>query len=947
MSYAVGSLVRARGRDWVVLPESEEDLLVLRPLGGTDLEVAGVLTAIEPVEPATFPLPSTKDLGDLRSARMLTDALKLGFRSSAGPFRSFGQLGFEPRPYQLVPLMMALKLDPVRLLIADDVGVGKTCEALMICAELLAQGEIKRFCVLTPPHLAVQWQEEMATKFGLEAEVVLASTAAALERGCRTGETLFDHYPFTIVSTDFIKADRRRSEFLRSAPEMIVVDEAHTVVQDTRLRSTRHQRHQLVKELASDEHRHLILVTATPHSGNEDAFRSLLELLREEFRDLPEDLSGDEHRRLREQIARHLVQRRRANVVRYLGDTRFPQRQSKEAPYRLSEDYQTLLNQVFSYARSQTSDRHEEATSNGTIATREWANRLRWWSALALLRAIASSPAAGAATLRRRAQTQELSDPEDAERMSRQRVMDLFGEDEDTQLDEELGVLTNDVADSTSSAQARKLRELANLADACHGDQDAKLMLVLDEVRRMLADGFSPIIFCRFIATAEYLTAELRTRLRGVEIRSVTGNIPSSERTTVVDELAQHPKRVLVATDCLSEGINLQDYFNAVIHYDLSWNPTRHEQREGRVDRFGQTSPEVRVVTCYGSDNRIDGLVMEVLLRKHESIRNSLGISIPVPGDPNTVVETLIRGMLSQGEELGQGTQLTLEGLGPSEARLAEAWNASAKREEALRSIFAQNTLSPDVVARELAELRQAIGTVADLRRFTRDALTAEAVPVSGEELMVVHLERAPNAIKDLAKGAKELKFRFGSSLRDPRERETSRVEPFIAGLGAWVLDSALDHAGPAARASVRRTPAVKQLTALILARLRFELVTRVSNLLAEDVLVTGLNVEITDGNNFRPTWLSPEESLGLLDAESSANVGESQAEEFFNLVLENYQAGWMPGLLERAERRGLELRESHLRVREASRLRGAVDVRLMPPLDLIGLYVLLPGKSL
>ncbi|WP_298209000.1 helicase-related protein [Ferrimicrobium sp.] len=946
MKHAVGSLVRVRGRDWVVLPESAEDLLVLRPLGGTSLEVAGVLTAIEPVESATFPLPSTKDLGDLRSARMLTDALKLGFRASAGPFRSFGGLGFEPRPYQLVPLMMALKLDPVRLLIADDVGVGKTCEALMICAELLAQGEIKRLCVLTPPHLAIQWQDEMATKFGLEAEVVLASTAAALERGCRTGETLFDRYPITIVSTDFIKADRRRSEFLRSAPEMIVVDEAHTVAADTSIRSTRHQRHQLIKELAADDHRHLILVTATPHSGNEDAFRSLLALLREQFANLPEDLSGDEHRRLREAVARHLVQRRRANLVHYLGDTQFPERHSKEASYRLSESYQTLLNQVFSYARSQTSERLGASMGNETGGNRGWTDRLRWWSAVALLRAIASSPAAGAATLRRRAQTQELSDPEDAERMSRQRVMDLFGEDEDTQLDEELGLVTDEDADPSSNARQRKLRELAKLADACQGDADEKLMLALDEVRHLLADGFSPIIFCRFIATAEYLTAELRTRLRGVEVRAVTGNVPSSERTTVVDELAQHPKRVLVATDCLSEGINLQDYFNAVVHYDLSWNPTRHEQREGRVDRFGQSSPEVRVVTCYGSDNRIDELVMEVLLRKHESIRNSLGVSIPVPGDPNAVAETLIRGMLSQGEALVQGTQLTLEGLGPSEAKLAEAWNASARREEALRSVFAQNTLSPDVVAKELEELNQAIGTIDDLRRFTRDALVAEGAAVSDQEPMVLHLERAPNAIKDLAKGASEIRFRFGSPPRDPREREASRVEPFIAGLGAWVLDSALDHAGPAARANVRRTPAVTRITALIVARLRFELTTRASQLLAEDVLVTGFGVETIEGDAFRPTWLAPEDSLKLLDAESSTNVSQSQAEDFLTLMLANHQDGWRSGLLEQAEHRGTKLRESHLRVREASRLRSTVDVRLMLPLDLVGLYVLLPGGS-
>ena len=144
MSYAVGSLVRARGREWVVLPDSSDEMLVLRPLGGTDDEIAGVYTALELVESAQFDLPDPAQVGDYRSARLLRDAIKLGFRSSAGPFRSFARINVEPRPYQLVPLLMALKLDPVRLLIADDVGIGKTVEALLVARELLDRGEIDR-----------------------------------------------------------------------------------------------------------------------------------------------------------------------------------------------------------------------------------------------------------------------------------------------------------------------------------------------------------------------------------------------------------------------------------------------------------------------------------------------------------------------------------------------------------------------------------------------------------------------------------------------------------------------------------------------------------------------------------------------------------------------------------------------------------------------------------
>jgi hypothetical protein len=138
MSFQAGSLVRARGREWVVLPQEEKDLLLLRPLGGTDADVCGIYLPLEQellarlgleteaVEPASFAPPDPEQAGDHTACALLRDAVRLGFRAGAGPFRSLGRIAVEPRPYQLVPLLMALKLSPVRLLIADDVGIGKT-----------------------------------------------------------------------------------------------------------------------------------------------------------------------------------------------------------------------------------------------------------------------------------------------------------------------------------------------------------------------------------------------------------------------------------------------------------------------------------------------------------------------------------------------------------------------------------------------------------------------------------------------------------------------------------------------------------------------------------------------------------------------------------------------------------------------------------------------------
>ena len=249
MTFAVGSLIAARGREWVVLPESTDELIVARPLGGTDAEVTGIHTALEEVLPASFALPDPCKVGDYRSCRMLRDALRLGFRSSAGPFRCFGKIAVEPRPYQLVPLLMALKLDPVRLLIADDVGVGKTIEALLVARELIDRGECQRMTVLCPPHLAEQWQKELADKFHISAELVLSGTVRRLERQCGIGQSLYEVYPFTVTSIDYIKSDRRRNEFIRTCPELVIIDEAHGCAFEERQHSSRHQRYALVHEL--------------------------------------------------------------------------------------------------------------------------------------------------------------------------------------------------------------------------------------------------------------------------------------------------------------------------------------------------------------------------------------------------------------------------------------------------------------------------------------------------------------------------------------------------------------------------------------------------------------------------------------------------------------------------------------------------------------------------
>lgn len=235
--FVPGALVHVRERDWIVEPGSVAPLLKLRPLAGSDEDVVLVHTGLEPeVTSANFPPPDPAHESGQVEAVLLADALRMALRRGAGPFRSFGNIAVEPLTYQLVPLLMALRFDPVRLLIADDVGIGKTIEAALVVRELFDRGEIRRVTVLCPPHLVEQWVAELGERFQLNAAAVTASSVARLERGLPVGKSVFEEYPVTVVSLDYIKSERHRHDFIRACPECVVVDEAHTCVSTGRNR---------------------------------------------------------------------------------------------------------------------------------------------------------------------------------------------------------------------------------------------------------------------------------------------------------------------------------------------------------------------------------------------------------------------------------------------------------------------------------------------------------------------------------------------------------------------------------------------------------------------------------------------------------------------------------------------------------------------------------------
>ncbi|MGW3715597.1 DEAD/DEAH box helicase [Streptomyces sp. NPDC005133] len=970
LTYSAGSLVAARGREWVVLPESAPDMLVLRPLGGSDDDIAAVFPTFEDVRPAEFAAPSPDDLGDQRAAGLLRTALRIGFRSGAGPFRSLASIAVEPRAYQLVPLLMALRQRTVRLLISDDVGIGKTVEAGLIASELLAQGEASRMAILCSPALAEQWQAELREKFGIDAELVLASTVSRLERGLELGQSLFDKHPFTIISTDFIKSTRHREDFVRHCPSLVIVDEAHTCVAaddvHTGGKSGANQlRYELLQRVAADQDRHLLLLTATPHSGKESAFRNLVGLVKPELATL--DLETPVGRA---KLAEHFVVRKRADVRRYLTKedgladdslaerTAFPSaRLPEDEPYKLTPAYRALLDDAIVYA----ADRVKSAGAEGKREA-----RIAWWSVIALLRSMVSSPKAAAQTLKTRSASAAARTAQEADALGAPLNSDAADSDTLEGLDVAPGA-------SESEDAGARLNELAERAEALAGPhEDAKLKALTKHLKSLIAEGYHPIVFCRYIPTAEYLEEQLEGKLgKKTQIAAVTGSLSPQQRMERIEELgaagANDPaaRRVLIATDCLSEGVNLQHYFDAVVHYDLAWNPTRHDQREGRVDRYGQKRDQVRVITMFGEDNGIDGKVLEVLFKKHRQIQKDLGISVSVPDETASgVTDALVEWLLLHGRQGRQETLFDMPGVQESFDRVERDWNSAAEREKTSRSKYAQRSIHPEEVAREVAAVRAALGGADEIRDFTLqamhglDALVRDPRDGSGD--FTAQVGGAPAGLRDalaatlgagIVEADREIPFRTDPAI-GRGEAALVRTDPAIGAIASYVLDSALDATAgkdatvprPARRCGVVTTDAVTTGTTLLLVRYRFHLTLPSRNgekqLVAEDARLLAF-----EGMSQRAHWLGDEAAAQLLGARATANTNPQLARNQISRTLGGLD-GLTAHLEEYGEHLAAELDASHRRVRKASDeiVRG---LRVVPqkPADILGAYLYLPAS--
>ncbi len=923
IDFAPGALIMARGREWVVLPQSDKDLLRLRPLGGSEDDVVTLLPSLEPTQPtpASFEWPNPQNSGTHDAAVLLRDALQLKLRAGAGPFRSFGNIAVEPRAYQLVPLLMALRLPTVRLLIADDVGIGKTIEAGLIARELLDRGEISRIAVLCPPHLVEQWQHELQTHFHIKAVALTASSVNRLERDIPHGVSLFDHHPFVVVSLDYIKSERHREHFLAIAPECIIVDEAHTCAAGGQGKQLRFE---LLQRLTVDPSRHLLLLTATPHSGDDTAFHNLLSLLKIEFSTL-QGAGVDVRKELREELARHFVQRRRKDIEEWQDSSIFPRRMTKEVTYVLTGRWGRFFDEVQDYC-IELANRTEQ--SSGQAA------RMIWYATLALLRCVASSPAAAekALTTRLAGTLEEMESLADEERLYDGHADDL---------------MSNDLEPAAQMEDVSRLQSLIDEARGLAGSEgDPKLAALIRHLDELLKAGFRPVIFCRYIATAHYVAHHLKRHFKDYTVDAVTGEFTPEEREARVFELGEADRPVLVATDCLSEGVNLQHQYTAVIHYDLAWNPTRHEQREGRVDRFGQKEPEVRCTMLYGQDNPVDGFILNVILKKADAIRKELGVLVPMPEDEQRINQALIKAALLKRNRI-KTDQMAFDfgDLGVDLKPIESQWHDALERAKANRTVFAQRRLKPEEVLPEWRRQLTVLGGENDVERFVRNASSRLNSPLEPYKRKAYRLlpQHLPVALRERLEHEKidkpvAIDFHYPPVTG---AQFVHRSHPLVSLLADTLLESALtDYRPLAARAAVTVTTEVDIVTCIYLLRLRHQLsyVRRgeTRHLMAEETAALAVRGRTT------PEWLDEDNLQALLNVTPSANLSPELTEREIQAAIDFLKANDNQ-LDVMASSRAEALLADHRRVREAARDLGSYTVRPCLPVDVMGVYVLLP----
>jgi superfamily II DNA or RNA helicase len=679
-----GQLVSVRARRWVV-SEVKKSGLDTSPLGpnaeqpqhlisllsveddalGEELQV---IWEIEPgatvVEKVSLPQPTGFDPPDRLDAFL--DAVRWGAASTAdvrniqSPFRA----GIDIEDYQLDPVFRAIQMPRVSLLIADDVGLGKTIESGLVALELIIRHRARRVLVVCPASLQVQWRDQMRDKFGLDFRIVDSDLMRDLRRRRGIHVNPWSHFPRLITSLDFLKRERPLRLFRETIPpdnesvyprryDLLILDEAHNCAPAGRGKyATDSLRTSAIRTLAP-HFEHKLFLTATPHNGYSESFTALLELLDNQRFARGMATERKEFHRQKEAV---MVRRLKSELKDDFGDDRFPKRvlEALEVDYPTEERRIHAALKRYAELRQANCEEHAEKFATDFVL-------------MTLKKRLFSSPAAFFRTLEKHESS--LRSARKRKGISRptrgilQRQIDRV--EEEYSVDNEAEEATHEALDAASllfrepsPEEMSLLAEMKSWAERAVHRHDAKTRGLIRWLNEHIRPGGKwsderVIIFTEYRATQDWLQGALAAEglTRGDRLLTMYGGMDSKDRERIKaafqTEPAHSPVRILLATDAASEGIDLQNHCFRMIHCEIPWNPNRLEQRNGRIDRHGQkrqpliyhfvgkgyNDRERRTADTAVGDLEADLEFLMRAVRKVESIREDLGKVGPVIAD--------------------------------------------------------------------------------------------------------------------------------------------------------------------------------------------------------------------------------------------------------------------------------------------------------------------------
>jgi len=872
-----GTLVNSRRRLWRV--DYQEDNILYVTSVSESTNQTRLYLPLEEVTTGNLSFPSPDHIGNPQDQKLMLDAFRLSMVNSTTPLRSLQFSRAIPVPYQLVPVIMALEQERVRMLIADDVGLGKTIEAGLIIQELRHRGLAKRLLVICPASLREQWREALSYFFHIEAYIYSRENRRRLEKNLPIGTNLLEFHDAFIASVDYAKATEVKNLLLDTKWDIVLIDEAHQVAKPHQV-SADHKVSKDRWELALDISKskkieNFLLLTATPHNGYTDCFASLIHLLGVNA------MSGELHDPQINPInaRKHIVQRRRSDVEDWLrsdsSGSHFPTRDQAEVVIRPSSEELEAIKAVSSYGN---------LLLDNAKSAKKHIQTLAGWAVLHLHKRALSSPEALRCSLsnRKDALLKRMDDlldedPGLSEADARANVLDeqvseIYDEDEIIKRSEKVSPGSKEMLE----VEIGILDDLINKAKRVTPSRDSKLYQL---IKNILPDMFrlkaKVIIFTKYIDTKDYVAGQLSAnqRFTGIDVFTLDGNMNEIQRKEIFSAFADSDKAVLVATDAISEGINLQYLASQVIHYELPWNPNRLEQRNGRVDRFGQPDPEVKIRTLV-LDETLDATIMKVLVQKSNRIRQDYGFSPPYFGDETSVLD-LIR---EHGMDVAAGdTQLRLfDTINTLDSTKDDPFSEEMLERIKSDSFYGQTDLSLEFIDQQIDKTYRTIGTPDAIQSFVMSGLNRFGCQISKKNngTMKITIQHPDLKLPGFPDEIESATFNPELGLDNPEIDVLDLGHPLVRRIMDLVKLQAFDKSDQAyARSAGMLTKDVQETTAVISLLVRFVTETSPTQIF-EDLVTLAIPVygDTTLSTAETKYLITPSPASGAL---TDAEVGE------------------------------------------------------------------------